>query len=163
MDEERRQTLRSRYLNLGVGELAAVVVFFLIAAHPATRSLGPAVGIALWCALGPLLFLLVQGGLYWLSARSWVGRGTMPPWLARTYRVLRVANPLLLAAGLAGIAANWPDHLLVALVVLVIWAFGVGQYLNYYVVRLAYPIPEWFWLVRHRRAPRLVKDLRGAA
>lgn len=163
MDEDRRQALRARYLSLGSGELAAAVVFLLIAAHPATRSLGPAVGVLLWCGLGPLLFILVQGGCYWLWARAWVGRDTMPPRLASLYRALRLANPVILAAGLAVILLRWPDDALVGLVMLVIWAFGVGQYLNYYVVRLAYPIPEWFRLVWRRSTPRLVKDVRAAA
>ncbi len=163
MDEERREALRARYLSLGAGELAAAVVFLLIAAHPATRSLGPAVGILLWCGLGPLLFVLVQGGLYWISARSWVGRGSMPPALSTVYRALRFLNPLLLAVGLGVILARWPDDALVGLVMLVIWAFGVGEYLNYYVVRLAYPIPDWFRLVWSRRTPRLVKDMRAAS
>ncbi|HEX5336184.1 MAG TPA: hypothetical protein VFW55_09900, partial [Propionicimonas sp.] len=65
----------------------------------------------------------------------------------------------LLALGLAGIALWWPAEPLAAAAVLAVWLFGVAEFANYFVVRLAYPPAQWLAQVGRRRTPRLVKDL----
>jgi hypothetical protein len=47
--------------------------------------------------------------------------------------------------------------------VLAVWVFGVLEYVNYFVVRLAYPLGRWFTTVGEWRTPRLVQDLGVAA
>ena len=123
MAPERREELRRTYLSLGVGELASAGVFTLAAPSVGNHLSGPG-RWALWAAVVPLVVVLLQGGCYWLAARSWVGVSPMPPRLVSTY-------------------------------------FGVAEYLNYYVVRLAYPARTWLRLVRQWRVPRLVADLRA--
>ncbi len=83
----------------------------------------------------------------------------MPSNLARLYRVFQIMDPLLLMAGLVGVLVWWPDNPWVAALVLFVWAFGVIEYLNYFVVRLSYPASEWMAKVRQLRRPRLVKDI----
>ncbi|MPV35582.1 hypothetical protein [Georgenia subflava] len=157
--DDRRDRLRRKYLSLGAGELVAAALF----AGGAAWAVAPRLGIdgttALWCALVPLLVVLVQAGAYWLLARTWVGRRPMPARLARLYRGFRVIDPLILAAGLVGILVRLPDRADVTVLVLAVWAFGVVEYLNYFVVRLSYPASEWFRLVGERRTPRLVQDV----
>ena len=89
-DAARRVVRRRKYLSLGVGELAAAVVFAVVL----PRLVGEDDRRALWCALIPLLVVLVQAGSYWLLARGWVARRAMPAPLATVYRGFRWADAL---------------------------------------------------------------------
>lgn len=156
----RRTALRRRYLSLGSGELTAAAVFVFLG----VVVVGPRVDagdnhVAVWSALVPLVAILFQAGSYWLLARQWVGRGSMPAPLAAVYRVLRAVDAVLLLVGLVGVIAWAPAQVPVTVVLVVLWLFGVVEYLNYFVVRLAYPLPRWFAEVRRWRRPRLVQDM----
>jgi hypothetical protein len=61
----------------------------------------------------------------------------MPTGLALTYRALSVGDAALLLAGLIGVIVWLPPQPLHALVILGIWTFGVIEFVNYYLVRLA--------------------------
>lgn len=164
MSVERRLALRQKYLSLGLGELAAALVFAIVAAAFVTPRFSAASdAAALWSALIPLLVVLVQAGAYWLAARSWVEHGPMPAGWASTYRMFRVADAGMLAAGLLGVIVWWPESVGATLVVLAVWTFGAIEYVNYFVVRLAYPVSRWLTTVGQWHTPRLVHDLRGAA
>ena len=159
--QHRWDRVRRRYLSLGTGELAAAVVFVALAVTvviPRLDSRRDAT--ALWFALVPLLVVLLQAGVYWLWARNWVGHTTMPPTLATTYRVFRVVDPVLFVGGLVGVLVCWPDRLGAALTIAAVWVFGVVEYVNYFIVRLAYPAAQWLTTVGQRRTPRLARDLR---
>lgn len=118
---------------------------------------------AFWLALAPLLFVLLQGGAYWLLARNWVGASRMPVGLARVFGALKWLNLAVLVGGLVGIVAWWPSSWPVVALVGFTWVFGVVEYVNYFVVRLSYPARVWLLEVRHFRTPRLMRDLRQAA
>lgn len=163
MTAERRAELRGKYLKLGVGELVAAVVFGLLAVTLVMpRLAAPGDHAALVSALLPLLVVLVQAGLYWLLARTWVERTPMPPAVAGVYRAFRIADAVLLGAGLVGILIWWPERVGSTLLVMAVWLFAAVEYLNYFVVRLAYPSSRWFTTVGEWRTPRLVQDLRAA-
>ena len=155
--------LRRTYLSLGLGELSAAVVFVVVQPVVAGR-LGDASGPALWWAMAPLLIVLLQGAAYWLAARSWLpgadGRG-MPGGLARVYRAFRVLDVVLLAVCLVGVLVAGPGAGALVLCLLV-WAFGALEYVNYFVVRLSYPVATWFAQVGRLRRPALVRDLARA-
>ncbi|KGN37091.1 hypothetical protein [Knoellia subterranea] len=154
--------LRRRYLSLGTGELVAATVFALLAHFSVAPRLDPDAVPALWSALVPLLVILVQAGAYWLLARGRIGTGEAMPEGERTaYRILRVVNSILLMAGLIGVFRWWPGASGATVLCVLIWLFGVAEFVNYYVVRLAYPAGRWFSLVGQRRIPRLVRDLQG--
>lgn len=162
MPDERLDELRRTYLSLGSGELVAAAVFAGVASTVVVPRLGePGDRLALWSALIPLVLVLVQAGVYWLAARSWVGRTTMPTRLASVYSAFRVLDPVLLAAGLVGMLVWLPSAPWAVVLVLGVWAFGVVEYVNYFVVRLAYPLGETR-KITERRTPRLVADLRTA-
>lgn len=164
MSAERRGALHRKYLSLGVGELVAALVFAVVATvFVAPRLSADSDAAALWSALIPLLVILVQAGTYWLAARSWVEQRPMPTAWAGTFRLFRVADAAMLAAGLVGMIVWWPDSVGTTLLVLAVWTFGVIEYVNYFVVRLAYPIGRWLTTVGQWRTPRLVQDLKGAA
>ena len=98
----------------------------------------------------------------WLAARGWVVRSGMPPTLASTYRWFRALNLVLLLVGLAGLTLTWPEDPTQAWFLLVVWGFGVIEYVNYFVVRLSYPPSVWFSRVGQRRTPRLMQDVDAA-
>lgn len=151
------------YASLGMGELAAAATFTAVASLVVAPRLEEPDDVAgMWAALTPLLVILAQAGAYWLLARSWVARSRMPSSVAAAYRILRVANVAVLAAGLLGVLIWLPADGLIAFAVLLVWAFAVVEYLNYFVVRLAYPVLTWPSAVVKWRRPRLVKDLAGA-
>ncbi|GAA1871096.1 hypothetical protein [Myceligenerans crystallogenes] len=160
---DRFMSLRRQYLSLGLGELVSVVLFALVAVVSVAPRLPESGQRALWWALAPLLVVLVQAGVYWLAARSWIGRTRMPAGFAAVYRVFPVLNPLLLAVALLGVVTSWPDQAPAGVLVAGVWLFGVAEHLNYFVVRLSYPLMGWFANVRRRRTPVLVRDLRRAA
>jgi hypothetical protein len=159
MTDDRRTVLRGRYLSLGFGELFAAVVFIGVAFVSVLPLLErPSDALAFWSALIPLLVILVQAGVYWLLARRWVKQGTMPRGLASVYRGFRVLDAVLLLAGLVGI----PAHPFAAIGIPFVWLLGVIEYVNYFVVRLAYPPSEWFQRIAEWRTPRLMQDVRAA-
>lgn len=163
MSGDRRRRLRARYLSLGLGEFAAATTFAVLA----VLQLGPQVrdpgGSWLWYApVAPLLVVLVQAGCYWLAARRWVAAGPMPERLARVYRAFRLLDPLVFAAGLAALIAAWPERRELGVLLSAAWAFGVIEYLNYYVVRLSYPPRLWLSRVGDGRTPRLLLDVQHA-
>lgn len=163
MVDQRQQSLRRRYLGLGLGELAAAAVFAAVAVGVVMPRLeGSRDSAALWSALAPLLVILVQVGVYWLLARGWVELEPMPARLAALYRVFRVLDVLLLAIALLGVVIWLPDHSGAAVGVVAVWAFGVVEYVNYFVARLAYPLRRWPFEVGRLRTPQLVRDLHSA-
>jgi len=86
----------------------------------------------------------------------------MPSRLALLYRAFRVIDAALLVAGLIGVIAWFPDQVGPAVLVAGVWIFGVVEYLNYFAVRLAYPVGRWWSTVGQRRRPRLVQDIDAA-
>ncbi|AQP49109.1 hypothetical protein BW730_00315 [Tessaracoccus aquimaris] len=156
-----RERLRRTYLNLGTGELTATAVFVIGAVFAVQPKLIGTEQIALWAALGPLVLILLQAGCYWLLARGWLLERPAPQPVVSLYRVLRILDPIALLAGLILIVAFWPARIGVAILVVAIWLFGLVEYVNYYVVRLSYPLARWFTEVGAWRTPRLVIDLFG--
>lgn len=108
------------------------------------------------------MLILIQAGCYWLLARQWVGVGTMPRPIVRAFRVLQVVNVLMLLIGIIGVTIWFPRNPGTAALIVVIWLFGMAEYCNYFVMRLAYPSPHWIAEVRKRRTPQLVQDIRAS-
>lgn len=117
---------------------------------------------ALWIALLPLLLVLWQASAYWLLARSWVEKGSMPAAVAAVYRMFRVLDVLVLAGSLVLLIVYLPSRVPVRVLVTVVWLFALVEYVNYFVVRLSYPLAQWVSRVGEWRTPRLVADLRSA-
>lgn len=116
----------------------------------------------LWSALLPLLIVLFEAGIYWLLARDWVERAPMPRSVGKVYRVLRVLIIGLLAVGMVGVLVWIPASVGLAAMVVAVWLFGLNEYVNYFVVRLSYPVSRWLFFLRQWRQPRLVQDLESS-
>lgn len=78
--------------------------------------------------------------------------------------VLGAVGPLaviLLATGLAAVVAGAPSLAWLVLLLLV-WAFGVVEVVNYALRRLAFPAHRWVAGVAQGRVPQLAADVRAA-
>ncbi|WP_025778452.1 hypothetical protein [Brevibacterium sp. VCM10] len=159
-DTDRFAPLRRRFLSLGLGEIVAAAVFAVVPTRLAFIAADGA-GTALWCALFPLLFILVQAGIYWLLARHHLPE-PVPRAVSRLYRGLRIINPLVLVASGIGIVVAWPGASLSAVLIIAVWLFAVAEYVNYFHFRLSYPWSMWAGQVGRWSTPRLVRDLRRA-
>lgn len=72
---------------------------------------------------------------------------------------VRGSDAFLLLAGLVGVFVWAPDEPLVTALVVAVWTFGVLEFVNYFIVRLAYPPSQWLRKVGQWRTPRLVLDM----
>lgn len=160
VDRDRREALRRKYLGLGLGELVSAAVFCAVAVFLIAPRLPDEWGVrALWSAVIPLLLVLVQAGAYWLLARGWVGRASMPASVGKAFRAFRILDIGALMLGLCGVLIWMPDGVGWAVFMAAVWVFGVVEYINYFVVRLSYPPMQWPRRIRQWRRPRLVEDL----
>lgn len=161
--EDRRAALRRRYLSLGIGELAAVVVLAFAALTVVVPRLGSDQAVASFLvAMVPLVLVLCQAGAYWLLARTWVEVRTMPTSLARVYRALQILDVVVLFAAGVYIALDLSSTRWAGTIAVLVWLFAVVEFTNYYVVRLSYTWAKWFTTVGQWRTPRLVRDIRAA-
>jgi hypothetical protein len=150
--------LRRRLLNLGSGELVAALVFAWLS-YFASRD-DPPGRIGLPLATVGLILVLIEGGCFWLLARSWVPRGRMPRAMARIYLTLRWATPLILVLSAVGLAMRWPSLPQVRILGVMAVSLGVIEYVNYFILRVSYPVATWWRDVRRLRQPRLIRDVR---
>lgn len=160
MESDRRVKRRCQYLQLGVGELTAVALFIWAARFVFQPRLDDTDTVCLWCAVAPLLVIVLQAGVYWLAARRWVNKNPMPRMWAKTYFWCARGNVLMLAASACGVVAWWPSDPKVALSIAAVWLFAVVEYVNYFVARLSYPITIWWRGVSQWRTPQLMRDVR---
>lgn len=122
--------------------------------------LGMRASVANLTGLGLMVVVLVEGSAYWTAKVVQIDRGLALPPGIRVFAWLRVANVVLLAAGLAVIAAavvtqpaaaGWPGA--------AFWLFALAEHINYFHLQLM-PTPSWSgW--RPRRS-RLARDLAAA-
>jgi hypothetical protein len=150
--------LRRRLLNLGSGELVAAVVFAWLSLFASRED--PVGRIGLPLATVGLVLVLMEGGCFWLLARSWVPRGRMPRAVARIYLALRWVMPLILILSAVGLAMRWPSLPQVRILGVGAVSLGVIEYVNYFIRRVSYPVATWCRDVRRLREPRLMRDVR---
>lgn len=162
MSGSRLRVARQRLLSLGTGEFVGASMIVLATGLWLAPLVGPSDALALWLAVFPLVLVLVQAGAYWLSARRWLP-GRMPRRLASAYRLFRLVDPVLIAAGaVLAFAVARPTSTTAVAAVVALVLFASVEYVNYFVVRLSYPTSRWPFEVGRRRVPRLVHDLRRA-
>ena len=122
---------KKQLLSLATGELAAVIVFIFIYC---SFSLGKASFIV----FSFLIFILLQGSLYWFYRYTLVVyQKKVHSIVIRLLRTLKILNLIALFGIVIAIPATQTDikDLIVAVA---IFLFGVIEYINYYWYRLSY-------------------------
>lgn len=144
-----RQALRRRFLSLAWGELTltAALVFAGVYWH-LWQSRGPFRGETTG-AFVVLELLLLQGAAYWAS---WAlrGRRARRRSIVTAFRALRTINlGVLLALGVTLVLKRLPEGFAVALAF-----FALVEYVNYFVIRLSFPLPDFVRPLARRNFPR---------
>lgn len=122
---------KKQLLSLATGELSAVIVFIFVYR---LFSLGKASFIA----FSFLIFILLQGSLYWFYRYTLVvNQKKVHSIVIGLLRTLKILNLIALSGIVIAIPATRTDikDLIVAVT---IFLFGVIEYINYYWYRLSY-------------------------
>ncbi|RAV23315.1 hypothetical protein DQG23_03745 [Paenibacillus contaminans] len=122
--------LRKHLLNLALGELAAAICFLVV------YKMYLDLGTASLFALSFLVFLLVQGVLYWVF-RSYSTGKEKPLLILKTLILLRRTN-IILAVFVIIIMIMLAQNKRDLIVSMFIYVFSVIEYINYYWYRLSY-------------------------
>lgn len=126
--------LRKRLLNLSIGELAAICVFIYV--YISLNLL--AIGLANLIAFLYLIFILIQGSIYWFYRYRLIVKKESPsPKVAKFLGILRQLNMIIIILIMitVPITKNNIKDLVIAIGLLL---FGVIEYVNYYWYRLSY-------------------------
>lgn len=137
-----------RLLHLGIGEIAAGFLFIFVFLNLGSRW---GSGTSSNFGLVLLVFLLMQGGSYWLIRyRHLKKRTSINRKVVRGFVWLRRLNLLFGAASLIGILFFF-DNLTDLLFGTFLYLFSVIEYINYYEYRLSYGVSGFnlFELRRH--------------
>ena len=122
---------KKQLLSLATGELVAVIVFIFV-----YRSFS--LGKASFIVFSFLIFILLQGSLYWFYRYTLVVyQKKVHSIVIRLLRTLKILNLIALFGIVIAIPATQTDikDLIVAVA---IFLFGVIEYINYYWYRLSY-------------------------
>ena len=130
--------LKKTLINLAVGELVAVIVFwinFFIFKKYITDTVSI---IPVIFTLSLLSFILIQGSIFWLILLKRISNKNFAKTsLGKIYNHLRRLDIILLYLSILILIVNH-QTLTTTIISLSIWIFSIIEYLNYYKVRLSY-------------------------
>lgn len=151
------EKLKKELTNLCVGELAAVVSFWLCFFTIKVWLVDKKMMILILYPLLVLSFILVQGSVYWfILLRRMSTPKFLSAYVANIYRILKIIDAILLCIGIPIILLNYSNIAVTTLSVF-IWLFSIIEWINYYVVRLSYSYNPTV-LLRHLKNKTLKKS-----
>jgi len=124
-------SLKKELLYLALGEFAALCTFIFV-----YRSLN--IGMASFIAFTYLIFILLQGSIYWFYRYILIiKKESFGPKAIKFFRFLRKLNMILLVAlsMIIPIIKSSNKDLIIAIG---LFLFGIIEYINYYWYRLSY-------------------------
>lgn len=126
--------LKKRLLNLSIGEFAAASVFIYIYISSSLIT----IGIANLIAFLYLIFILIQGSMYWFYKYRLMVKREYPNFKAvkilRALRKLNMVIAILVIIIIPIIKSNYKD----LFIAIGLFLFGILEYINYYWYRLSY-------------------------
>lgn len=130
--------LKKTLINLAVGELIAVIVFwinFFIFKKYITDTVAI---IPVIFTLFVLSFILIQGSIFWLVLLKRISNKNFAKTsLGKIYNHLSRLDIILLCLSILILIVNH-QTLTTTIISLSIWIFSIIEYINYYKVRLSY-------------------------
>ena len=130
--------LKKTLINLAVGELTAVIVFwinFFIFKKYITDTVAI---IPVIFTLFVLSYILIQGSIFWLVLFKRISNKNFAKTsLGKIYNYLRRLDIILLYLSILILIVNH-QTLTTTIISLSIWIFSIIEYINYYKVRLSY-------------------------
>lgn len=159
----QKEKVRKELLSLCLGELAAVLSFWLCFFLLKNR-LGDWNGLAtILYPLSLLTFILLQGSIYWAIlirrlSNPQFGSGSVP----KLYGGFRILDLILLISGFPFIVWN-TQSFQVAIIATLIQLFALIEWINYYLLRLSYslnPLVLWKRIAKGKlEKSRIAKEL----
>jgi len=159
----QKEKVRKELVSLCLGELAAVLSFWLCFFLLKNR-LGDWNGlISILYPLSLLTFILLQGSIYWAIlirrlSKPQFGSENVP----KLYGVLRILDLVLLISGFPFIVWN-AQSVLVTILATLIQLFALIEWVNYFLLRLSYslnPLVLWKRITKGKlEKSRIAKEL----
>ena len=132
--------MKQKLFNLAVGELVAVMVFWInfFVFKKLIIDIGSLLSISF--SLFILSFILVQGFLFWCILIKRISKPMFAvKFTGKVYHVLKVLDLILLCIGFAIVIANHSKSF-ATIISFAIWGFAVIEWINYYKVQLSYSL-----------------------
>ena len=132
--------MKQKLTNLAVGELVAVVVFWINfflfkKLIITTKSL-----ISISFSLFILSFILVQGSIFWCILIKRISKpGFAAKYTGKIYNKLKILDVILLCMGVLVIILNYSTFFTMV-ISFAIWIFAVIEWVNYYKLQLSYSL-----------------------
>ena len=132
--------MKQKLTNLAVGELVAVVVFWINfflfkKLIITTKSL-----ISIPFFLFILSFILIQGSIFWFILIKRISKlGFAAKYTGKIYNKLKILDIILLCMGVLVIILNYSTFFTM-IVSFAIWIFAVIEWVNYYKLQLSYSL-----------------------
>ena len=132
--------MKQKLTNLAVGELVAVVVFWINfflfkKLITTTKSL-----ISISFSLFILSFILIQGSIFWCILIKRMSKpGFAAKYTGKIYNKLKILDVILLCMGVLVIILNYSTFFTM-IISFAIWIFAVIEWVNYYKLQLSYSL-----------------------
>ena len=159
----QKEKVRKELVSLCLGELAAVLSFWLCFFHLKNRLGDWRSLVSILYPLSLLTFILLQGSISWAIlirrlSNPQFGSGNVP----RIYGGLRILDLILLISGFPFIVWN-TQNVQVAILATLIQLFALIEWVNYFLVRLSYslnPLVLWKRITKGKlEKSRIAKEL----
>ena len=135
-----KKTMKQKLTNLAVGELVAVVVFWINfflfkKLIITTKSL-----ISIPFFLFILSFILIQGSIFWFILIKRISKlGFAAKYTGKIYNKLKILDIILLCMRVLVIILNYSTFFTMV-ISFAIWIFAVIEWVNYYKLQLSYSL-----------------------
>ena len=132
--------MKEKLINLAVGELVAVTVFWMNFFIFKKLLITAKSLITISFPLFILSFILIQGAVFWyILAKRMSKPGFALKYTGKIYSKLKVLDVILLFVGVLVIILNYSGFLTM-LIAFAIWIFAVIEWVNYYKLQLSYSL-----------------------
>ena len=132
--------MKQKLINLAVGELVAVTVFWMNFFIFKKLLITAKSLISVSFPLFILSFILIQGAVFWcVLAKRMSKPGFALKYAGKIYSKLKVLDVILLFVGVLVIILNYSGFLTM-LIAFAIWIFAVIEWVNYYKLQLSYSL-----------------------
>lgn len=159
----QKEKVRKELGSLCLGELAAILSFWLYFFLLKNRLGDWKGGVTILYPLSLLTFILLQGSIYWAIlirrlSNPQFGSSSVP----KLFGVLRILDLVLVIAGFPFIFLN-TQSVQVAILATLIQLFALIEWINYYLLRLSYslnPLVLWRRITKGKlEKSRIAKEL----
>lgn len=161
-----KRHMKRKLINLAIGELVSVVVFWLNFFVFKELIVTTKALISISFSLLILSFILMQGAVFWCILIKRLSKSKFGEWcIGRIYNVLKKLDVVLLGIGILVIVATY-SIAYVMILSFMIWLFAVIEWINYYKLQLSYDINPTvlFKYIRQRKLKKskIAKEIEKA-